>query len=248
MRERFTAKNPNSLLLRFHTQTSGVALTAQQPQNNIVRVTLQALASVLGGTQSLHTNSFDEAYALPSEEAVGIALRTQQVIAYESGITDTVDPLAGSYFIEYLTNQIEEEATKYIEKIDSMGGAVTAIEKGYIQQEIVESAYKHQKQVENKDKIVVGVNEFTIEEEVPIKILRIHPSVEKKQVERLKTVKKKRDNEKVKDILSDLQRVAESDKNLIPIIFQAAKEYASLGEICDALRNVFGEYEAPAIF
>ena len=248
MRERFKARNSRSWLLRFHTQTSGVALMAQQPRNNIVRVTMQALASVLGGTQSLHTNSFDEAYALPSEEAVRIALRTQQIIAYESGVADTVDPLAGSYHIEYLTNQIEEEATKYIERIDSMGGAVTATEKGYIQREIVESAYKHQKEVENKDKIIVGVNEFTIEEEVPIKILRIDPSVEKKQVERLKMVKTKRNNKKVKDILSDLQRVAESDKNLIPIIFQAVKEYASLGEICDALRAVFGEYKAPAIF
>jgi len=248
MRERFKAKNPNSWLLRFHTQTSGVALTAQQPQNNIVRVTLQALASVLGGTQSLHTNSFDEAYALPSEEAVRIALRTQQIVAYESGAVDTVDPLAGSYYIEYLTNQIEEEATKYIEKIDSMGGAVTAIEKGYIQREIVESAYKHQKEVENKSKIIVGINEFTIEEEVPIKILRIDPNAERKQVERLKAVKRKRNNEKVKDILSDLPRVAESDKNLIPMILQAVKGYASLGEICDALREVFGEYKAPAIF
>jgi len=248
MRERFKAKNPSSWLLRFHTQTSGVALTAQQPQNNIVRVALQALASVLGGTQSLHTNSFDEAYALPSEEAVRIALRTQQIIAYESGVADTVDPLAGSYYIEYLTNQIEEEATKYIDKIDSMGGAVTAIEKGYIQREIVESAYKHQKEVENKNNIIVGVNDFTIEEEVPIKILRIDPEVEKKQVERLKMVIKKRNNKKVQDILSNLQRVAESDKNLIPIIFQAVKEYASLGEICDALRKVFGEYKAPAIF
>jgi methylmalonyl-CoA mutase N-terminal domain/subunit len=248
MRERFKARNPRSWLLRFHTQTSGVALTAQQPRNNIVRVTLQALASVLGGTQSLHTNSFDEAYALPSEEAVRIALKTQQIIAYESGVADTVDPLAGSYYIEYLTNQIEEEATRYIEKIDSMGGAVTAIEKGYIQREIVESAYKHQKEVENKDKIIVGVNEFTIEEEVPIKILRIDPTVEKKQVERLKTVKTKRNNKKVKDIIDELRRVAESDKNLIPIIFQAVKEYASLGEICDALREVFGEYKAPSIF
>jgi len=248
MRERFKARNPRSWLLRFHTQTSGVALVAQQPRNNIVRVMLQALASVLGGTQSLHTNSFDEAYALPSEEAVRIALRTQQIIAYESGVADTVDPLAGSYYIEYLTNQIEEEATKYIEKIDSIGGAVTAIEKGYIQREIVESAYKHQKEVENKDKIIVGVNEFTIEEEVPIKILRIDPAVEKKQSERLKTVKKKRNNKKVKDTLSDLQRIAESDKNLVPIIFQAVKEYASLGEICDALREIFGEYKAPVIF
>jgi len=248
MRERLKAENPRSWLLRFHTQTSGVALTAQQPRNNIVRVAFQALASILGGTQSLHTNSFDEAYALPSQEAVRIALRTQQVIAYESGVVDTVDPLAGSYYIEYLTSQIEEEATKYIERIDSMGGAVTAIENGYVQREIVESAYRHQKEVENKDKIIVGVNEFAIDEEVPIAILRIDPAIEKKQVERLKTMKKNRNNKKIEDILNDLQCVAESDENLIPLIFQAVKEYASLGEICDALRNVFGEYKAPAIF
>jgi len=248
MRERFEAENPRSWLLRFHTQTSGVALTAQQPRNNIIRVAFQALASVLGGTQSLHTNSFDEAYALPSKEAVRIALRTQQVIAYESGVVDTIDPLAGSYYIEYLTSQIEEEATKYLERIDSMGGAVTAIEKGYVQREIVESAYRHQKEVENKDKIIVGVNEFAIDEEVPITILRIDPAIEKKQVERLESMKKNRNNKKIEDILNDLQCVAESDENLIPLIFQAVKEYASLGEISDALRNVFGEYRAPAIF
>jgi len=248
MRERFEAKNPRSWLLRFHTQTSGVALTAQQPRNNIIRVAFQALASVLGGTQSLHTNSFDEAYALPSEEAVRIALRTQQVIAYESGVVDTIDPLAGSYYIEYLTGQIEEEATKYIERIDSMGGAVAAIEKGYVQREIVESAYRHQKEVENRDKIIVGVNEFAIDEEVPITILRIDPAIEKKQVERLDSMKKNRNNKKIEAILTDLQSVAESDENLIPLVFQAVKEYASLGEISDALRHVFGEYKAPAIF
>lgn len=248
MRERFGAKNSASWLLRFHTQTSGVALTAQQPQNNIVRVTLQALAAVLGGTQSLHTNSFDEAYALPSEDAVRIALRTQQIIAYENGVTDTVDPMGGSYYIEYLTNIIEEEATKYIDKIDSIGGAVAAIEKGYMQKEIVESAYRHQREVENKEKIVVGLNEFTVKEEAPIEILRVDPEVEKKQTERLNTIKKKRNNEKVRDALSHLRHCAEGNENLMPPILLAVKEYATLGEICNVLKEVFGEYKAPTIF
>jgi methylmalonyl-CoA mutase N-terminal domain/subunit len=248
MRERFGAENPRSWLLRFHTQTSGATLTAQQPHNNIVRVAFQALASVLGGTQSLHTNSFDEAYALPSEEAVSIALRTQQVIAYESGVADTIDPLAGSYYIEYLTNKIEEEAMKYIDRIDSMGGAVAAVEKGYIQREIVESAYRYQKEIESKEKVVVGVNEFTTEEETPIPILRVDQAVEKKQIERLNMIKRKRDNKKVNEVLDKLRHAAKSDENLMPVILEAVKEYASLGEICDVLREVFGEYKAPTIF
>ena len=248
MRERFGAKNPRSWLLRFHTQTSGATLTAQQPNNNVVRVAFQALASVLGGTQSLHTNSFDEAYALPSEEAVRIALRTQQIIAYESGVADTIDPLAGSYYIEYLTNRIEEEAMKYISKIDSMGGAVAAIEKGYIQREIVESAYRYQKEIESGEKVVVGVNEFTTEEKTPIPILRVDPAVENRQNERLNRMKGKRNNAKVNSALDKLRHVAEGDENLMPIIFEAVKAYASLGEICGVLREVFGEYRAPTIF
>ena len=248
MRERFRAKNPDSWKLRFHTQTSGVALTAQQPHNNIVRVTIQALASVLGGTQSLHTNSFDEAYALPSEEAVRIALRTQQIIAYESGVTDTVDPLAGSYYVEYLTNQIEEEAMKYIDRIDALGGATAAIEKGYMQREIVENAYKHQKQVENKEKIIVGMNEFTISEKISMKTLRVAPTVEKRLTRRLNEMKKERNNEKVKAVLDQLRHAAELEKNLMPTIVHAVKEYVTLGEICNVLREVFGEYKAPAIF
>jgi len=248
MRERFKAKNPDSWKLRFHTQTSGVALTAQQPHNNIVRVTIQALASVLGGTQSLHTNSFDEAYALPSEEAVRIALRTQQIIAYESGVTDTVDPLAGSYYVEYLTNQIEEEAMKYIDRIDALGGATAAIEKGYMQREIVENAYKHQKQVENKEKIIVGMNEFTISEKISMKTLRVAPTVEKRLTRRLNEMKKERNNEKVKAVLDQLRHAAELEKNLMPTIVHAVKEYVTLGEICNVLREVFGEYKAPAIF
>ena len=249
MRDRFGAKNPASWMLRFHTQTSGVLLTAQQPYNNIIRTTLQALAAVLGGTQSLHTNSFDEAYALPSEQAVTIALRTQQIIAYESGVVDTIDPLAGSYYIEYLTSQIEEKATKYIEQIDNMGGAVAAIEKGFMQQEIVESAYRFQKEVEAKKRIILGVNEFITEEEIPIKILQIDPEIEKKLVERLRQMKRQRNQAKVKETLNKLRRAAEQENtNLMPFILQAVKEYATLGEICDTLREVFGEYKPPSIF
>jgi methylmalonyl-CoA mutase N-terminal domain/subunit len=249
MRERFEAKNPASWMLRFHTQTSGVLLTAQQPYNNIIRTALQALAAVLGGTQSLHTNSFDEAYALPSEQAVTIALRTQQIIAYESGAGDTIDPLAGSYYMEYLTSQIEEKAAKYIEQIDDMGGAVAAIEKGFMQREIVESAYRFQKEVEAKKQIIVGVNEFATEEEVPIKILQIDPEIEKKLVERLKQVKMQRSHVKVGEALNKLRRAAEQeDVNLMPFILQAVKEYATLGEICDTLREVFGEYKPPSVF
>jgi methylmalonyl-CoA mutase N-terminal domain/subunit len=248
MRERFGAENPLSWLLRFHTQTSGATLTAQQPNNNVVRVAFQALASVLGGTQSLHTNSFDEAYALPSEEAVRIALRTQQIIAYESGVVDTVDPLAGSYYIEYLTNRIEEETMKYIDRIDSLGGAVAAIEKGYIQREIVESAYRYQKEIESREKVVVGVNEFKTEERTPIPILRIDPAVEKKQTKRLNMIKRKRNTLKVDNVLNALRHAAEGDENLMPRILEAVKEYVSLGEICGVLREVFGEYKAPTIF
>jgi len=249
MRERFEAKNPVSWTLRFHTQTSGVLLTAQQPYNNIIRTALQALAAVLGGTQSLHTNSFDEAYALPSEQAVTIALRTQQIIAYESGVVDTVDPLAGSYYVEYLTNQIEERAAKYIEQIDAMGGAVASIEKGFMQHEIMESAYRFQKEVEAKKRITVGVNEFKTEEKVPIKILQIDPEIEKTLVEHLKQVKMHRKQAQVDEILNKLHRAAEQENvNLMPFILQAVKQYATLGEICDTLREVFGEYKPPSIF
>jgi methylmalonyl-CoA mutase N-terminal domain/subunit len=249
MRERFKAENPASWNLRFHTQTSGVSLTAQQPYNNIIRVTLQALSAVLGGTQSLHTNSFDEAYALPSEQAATIALRTQQIIAYESGVADTVDPLAGSYYIEYLTNEIEDRATRYIEKIDAIGGAVAAIQKGFMQREIVESAYKFQKKVETQNQIVVGVNEFLTEEKVPITILRIDPEIEKKLAKRLKKVKRQRNQAKLNEALNNLREAAEhEDMNLMPIILKAVREYATLGEICDTLRDVFSEYTPPSIF
>jgi methylmalonyl-CoA mutase N-terminal domain/subunit len=249
MRERFGAKNLNSWMLRFHTQTSGVSLTAQQPYNNIVRVALQALSAVLGGTQSLHTNSFDEAYALPSEQAVTVALRTQQIIAYESGVVDSVDPLAGSYYVEYLTNEIEERARKYIEQIDGMGGAVAAIEKGFMQREITESAYRFQKEVEAKKRVIVGVNDFASDEKVPMKLLQIDPAIEKKLVEQLKKIKRERNSDKVNETLSRLRGAAEKENvNLVPFILEAVKEYATLGEVCGTLREVFGEYKPPSIF
>jgi len=248
MRERFKANNPASWQLRFHTQTSGVALTAQQPLNNVVRVTLQALAAVLGGTQSLHTNSFDEAYAPPTEEAVTIALRTQQIIAYESGVTDTVDPLAGAYCIEALTHQIEEEAIKYIDKIEEIGGAVAAIEKGYMQREIVESAYKHQREVEAKERMVVGLNQFATEEETPIKTLRVNPIVEKRQIEQVQSLRRKRDRRKVNAVLNHLHAATEKEENLMPVIIEAVREYVTLGEICSVLREAYRDYRAPTIF
>jgi methylmalonyl-CoA mutase N-terminal domain/subunit len=249
MKERFGAKNPNSWMLRFHTQTSGVSLTAQQPHNNVVRVSLQALSAVLGGTQSLHTNSFDEAYALPSSEAVLVALRTQQIIAYESGVVDSVDPLAGSYYIEYLTKEIEEKTERYIEQIDALGGAVAAIEKGFIQREITDSAYRHQKEVEAKKRIVVGVNEFKTDEEVPIRILQIDPKSERKLAERLASTKSERNQAKVNETLAKLRLTAEDEKaNLMPFVLQAVREFATLGEICDTLREVFGQHKSSSIF
>ena len=243
MKERFGAKNPKSMMLRFHTQTAGSMLTAQQPDNNIVRVTLQALAAVLGGTQSLHTNSRDEALSLPTEDSVRIALRTQQIIAYESGVTDTIDPLAGSYFIEAMTNKIEDEAWDYIKKIDEMGGMIRAIEEGYVQKEIQDSAYNFQKEVEEKERIIVGVNEFKIEEEIKPKILKVDPEIEKVQIERLKDLKERRDNNAVKVTLSTLREKARTDENLVPYIFEAVKVYATLQEISDVLRDVFGVYQ-----
>jgi methylmalonyl-CoA mutase, N-terminal domain len=249
MRERFGAKNLNSWMLRFHTQTSGVSLTAQQPYNNVVRVALQALSAVLGGTQSLHTNSFDEAYALPSEQAVMVALRTQQLIAYESGVVDSVDPLGGSYYVECLTDEIEEKVEKYIEQVDGMGGAVAAIEKGFMQREITDSAYRFQKEVEAKKRVVVGVNDFVSEEEVSMKLLQIDPAVEKKLVTQLGEVKQRRNKTRVDEALNGLRKAAEQENvNLMPPILEAVKEYATLGEICGTLREVFGEYKPPSIF
>ena len=244
MKERFKAKNPRSMWMRMHVQTSGCTLTAQQPINNLIRVAFQSLSAVLGGTQSLHTNSFDEALALPSEEAVRAALRIQQIIANETGITNTVDPLAGSYCIEALTNEMEEKAVGYIDKIDSMGGIIPAIDKGFLQKEIADSAYKYQKEIEKKERIIVGINDYTVEEDwIPVKLLRIYSKMEKEQVANLQKMKKERNNRKVKSVLDKLHDDACRDKNLMPTIVEAVKAYATLGEICSILRNVYGEYK-----
>lgn len=248
MKERFNAQHPKSMMLRFHTQTAGCSLTAQQPENNIIRTTLEALAAVLGGTQSLHTNSMDEALALPSEKAVRVALRTQQILAHESGVANTVDPVAGSYFIEELTHTIEARAQDYIKKIDSMGGVLKAIEKGYIQREIQESSYRYQKEVESSQRTVVGVNEYTMDESITIDLLKVDPAVEKKQKERLQHVKTTRDNARVQNALTALRKGAEQDQNVMPLIVEAVHYYATIGEICNVLRDVFGEYKAPVVF
>jgi len=249
MKERFGAKNPRSMMLRFHVQTAGCTLTAQQPENNIVRVTLQALAAVLGGCQSLHTNSYDEAICLPTEKAVRIALRTQQIIAEESGVTDTIDPVGGSYYVEWLTDQIEEEAMRYIEKIDEMGGMVKAIEDGFPQREIQKSAYEKQKAIDSGELVVVGVNKYKIDEEIQMEILRVDESVVKKQIERLRRFRENRDKSKVEEALSKLKKAAENpDENLMPYVIEAVKARATLGEMTDALREVFGEYRALQIF
>jgi methylmalonyl-CoA mutase N-terminal domain/subunit len=242
MKERFSAKNPSSLMMRFHTQTAGCTLTAQQPFNNIVRVAYQALAAVLGGTQSLHTNSFDEALALPTEEAVRVALRTQQIVASETNVADTIDPLAGSYLIESLTSQIEDGAKKYIAKIDELGGVIKAIETGYIQNEIQNSAYQYQKDVEKGEQVVVGLNKFTVEEKPLGNLLRVDPEKERFQKEKLAKVKAERDNSAVQAALKKLQTAAQGADNLLPPTLEAVKGYATLGEIADVLRGVFGEY------
>jgi len=243
MKERFRAKNQRSMWMRMHVQTSGCTLTAQQPLNNIVRTTIQALAAVLGGTQSLHTNSFDEALCLPTEEAVRVALRTQQIIAYESGAVNTVDPLGGSYYIEDLTNEMEEKAMEYIRKIDEMGGAIAAIEKGFFQKEIADSAYRYQREIDEKKRTIVGLNEYPVErEECPIELLRINPKIEREQVERLQKLKRERDNKKVKETLEKLYDSADKDENLMPAIIEAVKAYTTMGEITEVLRKVYGEY------
>ena len=247
MKERFGAQNPRSMMLRYHVQTDGFTLTEQQPLNNIVRVTLQALAATLGGCQSLHTNSFDEALALPSEEAVQVALRTQQIIAHESGITDTVDPLGGSYYIEWLTNQIEAGIQKYLDKIDEMGGVLAAIKSGYIQREIMRSAYDYQRAVDSGEQVIVGVNKFTTEEEHTPPLLEIDAATEKKQIERLKKLKQERDNERVSQVLNKVRQVVQSDENVMPVLIEAVKAYATVGEISNVLRDVFGEYREPSI-
>jgi methylmalonyl-CoA mutase N-terminal domain/subunit len=248
MRERYGAKNPRSWMCRFHTQTAGCSLTAQQPYNHVVRTTVQALAAVLGGTQSLHTNSLDEPLALPSQEAVTIALRTQQVIAHESGVANTVDPLGGSYFVEKLTNDIEAEAFAYFQRIDAMGGMVSAVEKGFPQREIQDSAFKFQQAVEAKEKVIVGVNEYVMEEK-PVSILYIDETVARDQIARVEALKTSRDSAKVARSLEALKAAARTaDENLMYPILDATRAYATLGEMCDALREVWGEYEEAATF
>jgi methylmalonyl-CoA mutase N-terminal domain/subunit len=244
MKERFGARDPRSLMVRFHTQTAGCSLTAQQPKNNIVRVAFQALAAVLGGTQSLHTNSMDEALSLPTEEAVQIALRTQQLIAYETGVTESTDPLGGSYYIEHLTKTIEEKALDYIRQIDELGGAAAAIEKGFVQREIQESAYRFQKAIESGDRIVVGLNKFQVKEPKPTNLLRVDPQVQEFQVRKITRLKESRDKAKVEACLLNLKKAAQGPDNLMPLILEAVRAYATLGEICDTLRSVFGEYTA----
>ena len=242
MRERFGAENPQSWMLRFHTQTAGVTLTAQQPENNIVRVALQALAAVLGGTQSLHTNSRDEALGLPTEDSARIALRTQQIIGYESGAADVVDPLGGSYYLERLTDQLEEEARRYLARIDSLGGMLRAIEIGYVQKEIQEAAYREQKQVERKAKIVVGLNEYMTAEQVRMPVFRVDPRIEEERQGYLQDLRQRRDNRAVERSLAALDAAARGDANLLPLILAAVKAYATIGEICNVLRGVFGEH------
>ena len=248
MRERFGARDPRSWLLRFHTQTAGVSLTAQQPLNNVIRTTVQALAAVLGGTQSLHTNAYDEALGLPTEASAQLALRTQQILAYETGVADTIDPLAGSYYVEWLTDQLECRIRDYIRTIDEMGGALAAIESGYIQREIQESAWRFQQQVESGERIIVGVNKFTTAEEVQVPIQRVDRAAQLRQVERVRDLRRRRDNRRVEAALARLEEVARSNENTMPAILECVEAYATIGEICRVLRRVFGEYKERVVF
>lgn len=248
MKERFHAKNERSWILRFHTQTAGCSLTAQQPYNNVVRTTIQALAAVMGGTQSLHTNSLDETLALPSEHAVRIALRTQQIIAHESGITNTADPLGGSYFVESLTNEMESDAEKIIKKIDDMGGMLKAIAMGYPQREIADASYRYQKQIETKEKIIVGVNDFVSKDDHELEVLKITEETAKAQIERLKKIKAKRDGSKVAQTLAGLKEACATNRNVMPPLIECVRAYATLNEMTETMRSVFGEYKDPAIF
>ncbi len=247
MKERFGAQDPRSLMLRFHTQTGGSTLTAQQPENNVVRVTLQALAAVMGGTQSLHTNSMDEALALPTERAVQVALRTQQIIAHESGVADTIDPLAGSYVVEHLTDEIEKQAAEYIRKVDDLGGALAATERGYIQTEIANAAYAYQRAVDKREQIVVGVNAFQVEERLELERLKIDPAIEEQQRCRLAELRARRNNSKVAELLAQLESAARTPENLLPLFIECVENKVTLGEICSTLRGVFGEYKPSAI-
>jgi methylmalonyl-CoA mutase N-terminal domain/subunit len=247
MREHFKAKNPRSWMLRFHTQTAGSTLTAQQPENNIVRTAIQALAAVLGGTQSLHTNSYDEALALPTEQAARIALRTQQVIGYESGVAQTVDPLAGSYYIEALTNEIEKRAAEYLGRIEVMGGMLRAIERGFVQQEIQTAAYEYQQAVDREEAVVVGVNRFAVEDEKAIPIQKIDPALEPRQIERVRALRARRNAGRWKAALQGVEDAARSDANVMPRILEAVEAHATVGEISDAMRRVFGEYQEAVV-
>jgi len=246
MRDRFHAKSENSMKLRFHTQTAGSTLTAKQPENNVIRVTLQALAAVLGGTQSLHTNSMDEALWLPTQKSVQVALRTQQIIANESGVADVIDPLAGSYVIEYLTNQIEHDAAQYISKIDALGGALKAIEIGYMQSEIQDAAYDFQRKLEKGEEVVIGVNQYTSIEEITLEAVKINPQIENEQHQNLTELRANRDNVKVDELLSQVEMAARGTENLMPLFIDCMENSVTLGEICKVLRNVWGEYQAPS--
>jgi methylmalonyl-CoA mutase N-terminal domain/subunit len=247
MREKFKAKNPRSCMLRFHTQTAGSTLTAQQPENNIVRTAIQALSAVLGGTQSLHTNSFDEALSLPTEQAARIALRTQQILAYESGTPNTIDPLAGAYYVESLTDQIETLAKQYLDKIAGLGGMLNAIERGFVQQEIQNAAYEYQQAVDRHQATVVGLNRFEQEQEAPVPIQRIDEAQERRQVERLRSLRARRETKNWSVALEGVQQAARSGENLMPRILAAVESYATVGEISDAMRKVFGEYRETVV-
>jgi methylmalonyl-CoA mutase N-terminal domain/subunit len=248
LRERYGAKNPRSWLMRFHTQTAGVSLTAQQPEVNLIRTAIEALAAVLGGTQSLHTNSFDEALALPTENAVRLALRTQQVIAHEVGAVNTIDPLGGSYYVEHLTNELERQAYDYFDRIEKLGGVIPAIEENFMQREIAEASYRYQSEVEAKQRVIVGVNRYELEDEVPIEILRIDPALEQQQIERVQALRARRDSAAVEQALADLKRAAESGTNLMEPIMVASRAYVTMGEMCDALRDVWGVWRETPVF
>jgi len=249
MRERYGARNPRSWLLRFHTQTAGVSLTAQQPEVNIVRTALEAMAAVLGGTQSLHTNSFDEALALPTEDAVRIALRTQQVIAHETGAGNTIDPLGGSYYLEDLTNRLEAEAYDYFDRIEKLGGVVAAIKENFFQREIADASFRYQHEVEQKQRIIVGVNRYELEDEPEVEILRIDPALERKQIERVQALRGRRDSAAVEASLSAVANAADRENaNLMPALLEAARAYVTLGEMCDALRQVWGTWRETPVF
>ena len=248
MRERYGAKNPRSWLMRFHTQTAGVSLTAQQPEVNIVRTALEALSAVLGGTQSLHTNSFDEALALPTENAVRLALRTQQVIAHETGVVNTIDPLGGSYFVEDLTNRLETEAYEYFDRIRALGGVIPAIKENFFQREIADASFRYQSEVEAKQRIIVGVNRYQQQEDTELELLRIDPALETKQIERVTALRARRDSAKVEETLEALRRGAEGDENLMPLIVDASRAYVTMGEMCDTLREVWGVWRETPVF